>query len=309
MVGAVKGLDPKFRLAAQSITFGVHRLGIFRKLPEGWHAEIPRTSAITPCLNCQACELAWLACPMGMTQRYVIDKRFPFYVLGFLILVGVTFGRWVCGWLCPMGLVMDIVNKGSSHKYTPPEWMRFIKYGYLAGLVVLAFFTSFVFFCRYLCFGAILGIIPYWLTWETISYTWLFYHLGAFSFYLTFAYYTHGRAWCRYFCPLGAALSLPGVFSMVKLHYNWMWCTKCGLCAKACPMGIDPIKTSTLKNRLECIKCGRCVKVCPNHCLAVGIAPLLTPGKEEKATKRVPVNGAPKLPKELLTETGVNGRQ
>jgi ferredoxin len=305
----LRALNPIFRLPLQVASFAVHRLGIFRKLPDGWHAEIPRTSAITCGLNCQACELAWLACPTGMLQRYVIDKRFPFYVLGFLVLFGVTIGRWACGWLCPMGLVLDVVNRGSKHSYTPPEWMRFIKYFFLGGLVVLAFFTSIIFFCRYLCFGAVLGIIPYWLTWQTVSYVWLFYHLGAFSFYLTISYFVHGRAWCRYFCPLGAALSLPGVFSMIKLRYNWMWCTKCDMCKKVCPMGIDPTKASTLKNRLECIKCGRCAKKCPNKCLAVGPAPLFNPGKEEKMTRRVPVNGAGDVPKEILTASRPDGRE
>ena len=284
---AIVVIDPRFRLIAQVGSFATHRLGIFRKLPGGWHAEIPRTSAITCSLNCQACELAWLACPTGMLQRYVIDKRFPFYVLGVLILVGVTIGRLACGWLCPMGLVLDLINKGCKKKYSPPEWMRFIKYFYLAGLVVLAFLTGFVFFCRYLCFGAVLGIVPYWLTWQTVSWTWLFYHVGMFSFYITFSYFTVGRAWCRYFCPLGAALSLTGAFSMIKLNYNWVWCTKCGVCKDVCPMGIDPTKASTLKNRMECIKCGRCAKKCPNKCLSVGFAPLFTPSKIEEETKRI----------------------
>jgi ferredoxin len=288
----IKGITPFFRLPVQVVSFATHRLGIFRKLPDGWHAEIPRTSAVTCGLNCQACELAWLGCPTGMLQQYVIDKRFPFYIIGIMLLVGVTIGRAACGWICPMGLILDVINKGCKPKYTPPEWMRYIKYVYLGGLVVMAFATSLIFFCRYLCFGAVLGIIPYWLTWQTVSYTWLFYHLGAFAFYLTFSFYVGGRAWCRYFCPLGALLSLGGVFSMIRLHYNWVWCTHCDICKKVCPMGIDPTKTTTLKNRLECIKCGRCAKKCPNKCLSVGPAPLFTPGKDEKVTKRVPVGDA-----------------
>ncbi|UCC93668.1 MAG: hypothetical protein JSW25_03110, partial [Thermoplasmata archaeon] len=54
---------PLLRLPVQVISFGAHRLGIFRKLPGGWHAEIPRTAGVTCTLNCQACELAWVGCP------------------------------------------------------------------------------------------------------------------------------------------------------------------------------------------------------------------------------------------------------
>jgi pyruvate ferredoxin oxidoreductase delta subunit len=43
----------------------------------------------------------------------------------------------------------------------------------------------------------------------------------------------------------------------------------------------------------KCIKCGRCVRKCPNKCLAVGLAPLFTPEKDEKVTRRVPVGGVP----------------
>jgi polyferredoxin len=267
----IKFGGPKFRLPIQVFTFGFHRLGIFRKLPGGWHAPIPRTSGITCTLNCQACELAWLGCPVGMLQQYVIALRFPFYVLGVLFAFGTALGRAICGWLCPFGLILDVCNKVCTHKYKPPEWLRLFKYAYLIGVVILALLSGIIFWCRYLCFGALLGAIPYWLTWQTVSAFWFLYHFAVFSFYLTFSYYTHGRAWCRYFCPLGAVFSLLNPFSLLKRKHDWKWCTDCGRCEKVCPMGLQPTKDDW-KSKLDCVKCGRCVKECKSNAITVDTA-------------------------------------
>ncbi|NIP34993.1 MAG: 4Fe-4S binding protein, partial [Thermoplasmata archaeon] len=222
--------SPLLRLPVQVLSFGTHRLGIFRKLPGGWHAEIPRTAGVSCTLNCQACELAWIGCPIGMLQQFVLSRAVPFYIIGVFLIFGATLGRTVCGWLCPFGLILDIVNKACTHKYEPPNWLRIFKYIYLIGLIILAYVTISVFYCRYFCFGAVLGIFPYWLTWNTVSWMWLLYHLGVFAAYITFAYFTHGRAWCRYFCPLGGALALFAPFSLMKIKHDWKWCTDCKEC-------------------------------------------------------------------------------
>jgi ferredoxin len=259
---------PKFRLLAQVLSFGFHRLGIFRKLPGGWNAPIPRTSGITCTLNCQACELAWLGCPVGMLQQYVINFRIPFYVFGVVTAFGAGLGRAVCGWLCPFGLILDTCNKVCTHQYEPPQWLRYFKFVYLAGVVVLAILTGIIFWCRYLCFGALLGIVPYWLTWQTVSAFWLIYHLAQFSFYLTFSYFTHGRAWCRYFCPLGAIFAIFNPFSLLKRRYDWKWCTQCDQCKKVCPMGLNPTKDD-FNSKIDCVKCGRCARECKSNALSV----------------------------------------
>lgn len=274
-----------FRLGTQVMAFAFHRLGIFRKLPGDWHAAIPRTSGITCTLNCQACELAWLGCPIGMLQRYVLDSRIPFYVYGVVIAFGAALGRAICGWVCPFGLINDLLNKVSKRSYKPPEWFRGIKYLYLGGIVVLAMGTGTIFYCRYMCFGALLGVIPYWLTWQTVSAIWLIYHVGIFSAYVAFAYMVHGRAWCRYFCPLGAILSLVNPISIVKRKIDRSSCTSCGSCKSVCPMGLDPIKDD-LKSKLDCIKCGRCVTKCHNNSLSITTT---FSGGFEKVKEKLPV--------------------
>jgi len=260
-----------FRLPIQVFTFAFHRLGIFRKLPGGWHAPIPRTSGITCTLNCQACELAWLGCPVGMLQQYVINFRFPFYVFGVVLAFGTALGRAICGWLCPFGLILDMSNKVCTHRYKPSNKLRFVKYFFLGGVVLGALLTGTILWCRYICFGALLGVVPYWLTWQTVSAFWLIYHLGLFAFYFTFSYFTHGRAWCRYFCPLGAIFSLLNPFSLIKRKYDFKWCTQCDKCKEVCPMGLDPTDDD-LYSKLDCMKCGRCARECKSNALSVNTA-------------------------------------
>lgn len=58
-----------------------------------------------PGLNCYSCPGALGSCPIGSLQAVLDSGKFRFscYVLGFLVLFGAVLGRFVCGWLCPLG--------------------------------------------------------------------------------------------------------------------------------------------------------------------------------------------------------------
>ena len=66
-----------------------------------------------PGLNCYSCPGAVGSCPIGALQNSLSSMRFrfPYYVLGLLIFFGALLGRAVCGFLCPFGLVQDILYK------------------------------------------------------------------------------------------------------------------------------------------------------------------------------------------------------
>ena len=59
-----------------------------------------------PGLNCYSCPAASGACPIGAFQAVVGSSKFSFsyYITGFLILLGVLLGRFICGFLCPKQL-------------------------------------------------------------------------------------------------------------------------------------------------------------------------------------------------------------
>ncbi len=71
-----------------------------------------------PGLNCYSCPAASGACPIGAFQAVVGSSKFAFsyYITGFLILLGVLLGRFICGFLCPFGWFQELLHKNSDQK-------------------------------------------------------------------------------------------------------------------------------------------------------------------------------------------------
>ena len=95
-----------------------------------------------PGLNCYSCPGALGSCPIGSLQAVLDSGKFRFscYVLGFLVLFGAVLGRFVCGWLCPFGLVQDLLHKiplFQKKKNLPGHrvlrWLKFVVLGLLTG--------------------------------------------------------------------------------------------------------------------------------------------------------------------------------
>ena len=94
-----------------------------------------------PGLNCYSCPGAIAACPLGTLQNALSSApvRFPFYILGFLILSGLFLGRMICGFLCPFGLIQELLYKIPVPKYRKNRITRilsWLKYGILALFVI-----------------------------------------------------------------------------------------------------------------------------------------------------------------------------
>ena len=73
----------------------------------------PTKNICVPGFNCYSCPGAIGACPLGALQNALAsaDKRAPWYVLGILMLYGLTLGRTICGWICPLGLIQELFHK------------------------------------------------------------------------------------------------------------------------------------------------------------------------------------------------------
>lgn len=98
----------------------------------------PSKSICVPGLNCYSCPGALGACPLGALQSSLsgVLLRFPFYVLGLMLLFGLLFGRTVCGWLCPFGFIQELLYKIPSPKFTKNKATRTLtKLKYIIGLL------------------------------------------------------------------------------------------------------------------------------------------------------------------------------
>ena len=80
-----------------------------------------------PGLNCYSCPAAAFAWPIGALQAVTGSRKSPisFYVFGLLLAFGVIFGRAVCGFLCPFGLLQELLAKVPLPKKKLPAFMLY----------------------------------------------------------------------------------------------------------------------------------------------------------------------------------------
>lgn len=230
-----------------------------------------------PVLNCYSCPGALGSCPIGSIQAALggVNGHFPFYVLGSLILFGILLGRLVCGFLCPFGLVQDLLHKIPSPKFTVPKKIdkpaRYLKY---LILIIMVFLLPALpgegntvtppLFCKYICpAGTLGGGIPNILKNPQLQqiigilFNWKLFVL----LIILISSIVISRPFCRYLCPLGAFYSIFNRFSFFQMQLDKNICTGCKKCEKACPMAIEVTKSV---NNPECIRCGKCIITCPN---------------------------------------------
>lgn len=231
-----------------------------------------------PGMNCYSCPAARLACPIGAMQAVSGSMNFKlsFYVIGFVLALGVVFGRAICGFFCPFGLIQELIYKIPFPKKKLWKWLTYVKYVLLAVFVVIMPVTmvnelgmSSPAFCEYICpAGTLEGGIPLLSTHPELRAT-----LGAlFSVKACILIITLigclsvCRFFCKVMCPLGAIYGLLNKVSIYHMECNKKTCVSCGKCHNICPMDVDPVKNP---NSTECIRCGKCVASCPKESLAL----------------------------------------
>lgn len=237
----------------------------------------PGKNFCLPGLSCYSCPGAFGACPIGSLQAVLgsRDYRFSFYIVGFLMAVGALWGRFVCGWLCPFGLVQDLLYKipfVRKMRLLPGDrWLRYLKYIILVGFVIVLPMTVLdiigqgsPWFCKYICpSGTLMAGIPLVMLDENLRAAagWLFLWKVAVLIVLVLLSVVVYRPFCRYLCPLGAVYGLFNPISLYQFRIDEQKCTKCGACQKACKLDIAVWEKP---NSMECIRCGDCRKACPH---------------------------------------------
>ncbi len=258
-----------------------------------------------PGLNCYSCPGALGACPVGALQAVIgsWNFKFAFYVAGFFLFIGALFGRFVCGFLCPFGLVQDLLHKLPFVKkittFRGDMLLRKLKYVILVVFVILMplFLVDILgqgtpYFCKLICpAGTLEGGIPLVLLDKSMRSTvgWLYAWKNVLLLITVLLSVLIYRPFCKYICPLGAIYSVFHPVAVFRYQVEREKCIDCGACAKVCKMQVDPVKNA---NHPECIRCGECKAVCPTQAIRSGMQ--LFCDREMQSDDTVTCNGAKK---------------
>lgn len=210
-------------------------------------------------------------------------------LLGGLLAATLIAGSAFCGWVCPFGFVQDLLTHLRRRLHLPaiqvPRRLdRILRYGryVMLGLILYQTIVSVK-----LWFAA---IDPY-RTLFGLDWLFEFQPAVAWAAYLSLAITLVSslfveRAWCRYACPLGGALSLVGKFSLLRIRRSEAGCKGCSICARPCPVKL-PVDTAKVISS-DCIGCLECVDTCPRPgALEVKLAPVwLDPFRKEASDVR-----------------------
>ncbi|QOZ45572.1 4Fe-4S binding protein [Bradyrhizobium sp. CCBAU 53340] len=161
-----------------------------------------------------------------------------------------------CGWLCPFGALQELTNQVAKWLKVPQitvpwglhERLWPIKYIIFLGLFGLSLYSVDMAerFAEVEPFKTAI-ILKFARQWPFVLYAVALLVIGLFI----------ERFFCRYLCPLGAALAIPGRMRTFEWLRRWQECgSPCQRCAKECP--VQSIHPEGHINVNECIYCMHC---------------------------------------------------
>ena len=218
----------------------------------------------------------------------VAHQEWLWIVIGaplFLLSLSVIVGRSFCGWVCPMGTVLDVVHSftgwrrfkrrkllttsGGVHRN---DWLRYylliaIVAGGLVSSQLLGVFDPLVIFQRTattlmndIFATQAVGLRVYF---SVISI--VFIGMAALEFW-------QPRFWCRNLCPMGGLIGLASRWSLLNRRVT-SDCTNCGECLRMCPMRAIPREVHNT-DYSDCTFCLECEGACPKEGISFGFGTL-----------------------------------
>ncbi|WMJ79944.1 4Fe-4S binding protein [Clostridium sp. MB40-C1] len=187
-----------------------------------------------------------------------------FILLIAIIVLTFILGRAFCGYICPLGTIQSLITKIGKKLNIPQiklnksvdAVLRYAKY--LVLFIVL--------FTTYKAGELILRPYDPWATFMHLSSGTEIFEEFLIGLIILITILISSlfieRAWCRYFCPLGAALSLTSLLRIFKVKRNSSTCVNCKACTHNCTMGLE-IHSQDSTSSIECISCGECITSCP----------------------------------------------
>ena len=197
---------------------------------------------------------------------------------GLILLVCIVIPRGFCGYLCPLGTLIDLFDwaigrRVKRFRLPGSGWWVHLKYYLLIGIMISAAFgvllSGFAAAIPVLTRGLLFTLAPLQDGWirgwhqvppmnsgQVLSIV-LFLGVLALGF-------LQPRFWCKYVCPSGAVFSLGNLFRVSERKVETS-CIHCNQCVTVCPF--DAIKPDFTTRTADCTLCQTCGGVCPTHAI------------------------------------------
>ena len=189
-------------------------------------------------------------------QAFLLDPLT--FILWFAVAAALLFwGRGAyCGWLCPFGALQELTNRIARALHVPQwtlpwglhERLWPVKYMIFLGLfgVSLMSIEQAEHLAEVEPFKTAI-VLKFVRAWPFVAYAAALLMAGLFV----------ERFYCRYFCPLGAALAIPARLRMFDWLKRYRECgNPCQSCANQCP--VQAIHPTGEINPNECVNCLHC---------------------------------------------------
>jgi MauM/NapG family ferredoxin protein len=244
----------------------------------------------------------FLAASASLATKSLVSLMWPS-----LIFIGLAFifGRFFCGWICPMGTLLDFCHKLIPHAHTGSiSRLHSLKYYLLTFLLVAAFFEMpaagyfdpFSILVRSLSVSVYPALNVLFTSFFTFTYhqmpDWInlitepvyaffkatilpfrqnHFELAFVSLFILLVIFAlermERRFFCRNICPVGAFYAIISRFSLMR-GKGGTKCGKCRNCMTVCRMGA--IDEDRKISPLDCNLCMDCVDMCPGNKISFG---------------------------------------
>ncbi|MBT8148218.1 MAG: 4Fe-4S binding protein, partial [Gammaproteobacteria bacterium] len=180
--------------------------------------------------------------------RFLVSNLPLLLFVTFTVITTLLWGRVFCSALCPFGAVQDFITR-----FAPKRWKRQVS----QAIHDKALYLKYLILALIIGFALVAGDIAIFQYFEPFGT--LFFLQGALIlwvilFAILAACFVVTRFYCRYACPLGAALAVVSLVSPFRIK-RVPQCTTCIVCERGCPTGAIRREKIDFK---ECVRCDIC---------------------------------------------------
>ena len=187
-----------------------------------------------------------------------------------------------CGWLCPFGALQELTNYIAKKLHVPQFKFPFKVHERMTAIKYIIFLLLFGFSLYDMGLAEHLAevepfktaiILKFGRAWPYVAFALTLLLIGLFI----------ERFYCRYLCPMGAALAIPAKLRLFNWLKRYQECgNPCQKCAQDCP--VEAIFPEGNINENECIQCLNCQVLYHDKSRCMHL--LLEIAKAQKAAER-----------------------